>query len=314
MSTQIRAIRRCEEGLTYFCDGDVLFAKITAVHGERQDGRCAVAAQRHRLSAQSSSTSCGRATAFDAQVPRTTSFRAAAYRREAAHHMTGAVGQKRVPSRSCSRARSRCAPLARAAPHRRRDRKAVLPPRRSRRQPPARQGQPQALQGCDLGEAVGGALARSRSRVMRGGRVAVRESADVQLGQTSERRVADAAVAAAAVPACGQRHRTSDFDLGRRGDHGLRRSTSRTLRGSCAGRRARRRGHGSPEQLGQSAILRGTRCRLRASRSTLHPRSRAGRMARCRRVALRLVSRAHARSGADSQAGSGVDTTNIGTG
>jgi type I restriction enzyme S subunit len=91
----VRTYGQVKKGFTHFCEGDVLFAKITPC---MENGKMAVAAGlRNGIGFGS--------TEFHVLRPRSGLdaaylyhfVSAAAYRREAAHHMTGAVGQKRVP-------------------------------------------------------------------------------------------------------------------------------------------------------------------------------------------------------------------------
>jgi len=93
--TQVRPYVEVKKGLTYFCDGDVLFAKITPC---MENGKMAVA---HGLR---NGIGFG-STEFHVLRPRDGVearylyhfVSSANFRRDAAHHMTGAVGQKRVP-------------------------------------------------------------------------------------------------------------------------------------------------------------------------------------------------------------------------
>ena len=93
--TQARPYAEVKKGFTYFCDGDVLFAKITPC---MENGKMAVA---HGLR---NGIGFG-STEFHVLRPRVGVdaryvyhfVSSAGFRREAAHHMTGAVGQKRVP-------------------------------------------------------------------------------------------------------------------------------------------------------------------------------------------------------------------------
>jgi type I restriction enzyme, S subunit len=93
--TQARPYGEVKKGFTYFCDGDVLFAKITPC---MENGKMAVA---HGLR---NGIGFG-STEFHVLRPRVGVdaryvyhfVASATYRRNAAHHMTGAVGQKRVP-------------------------------------------------------------------------------------------------------------------------------------------------------------------------------------------------------------------------
>jgi type I restriction enzyme S subunit len=92
---QSRPYADVKKGFTYFCDGDVLFAKITPC---MENGKMAVA---HGLR---NGIGFG-STEFHVLRPRGGVdaryvyyfVSSARFRREAAHHMTGAVGQKRVP-------------------------------------------------------------------------------------------------------------------------------------------------------------------------------------------------------------------------
>ncbi len=93
--TQARPYSEVKKGFTYFCDGDVLFAKITPC---MENGKMAVASGlRNGIGFGS--------TEFHVLRPRAGVdaryvyyfVSSSDFRREAAHHMTGAVGQKRVP-------------------------------------------------------------------------------------------------------------------------------------------------------------------------------------------------------------------------
>jgi type I restriction enzyme S subunit len=93
--TQARPYREVKRGFTYFSEGDVLFAKITPC---MENGKMAVArGLRNGIGFGS--------TEFHVLRPRDGVdaryvyhfVSSATFRREAAHHMTGAVGQKRVP-------------------------------------------------------------------------------------------------------------------------------------------------------------------------------------------------------------------------
>jgi type I restriction enzyme S subunit len=94
-STYGRPYGEVKKGFTYFCDGDVLFAKITPC---MENGKMTVA---HGLR---NGIGFG-STEFHVLRPRDGVdsryvyhfVSSAGFRREAAHHMTGAVGQKRVP-------------------------------------------------------------------------------------------------------------------------------------------------------------------------------------------------------------------------
>ena len=93
--TQARTYGGVKKGFTYFRDGDVLFAKITPC---MENGKMAVAHGLHNGIGFGS-------TEFHVLRPREGVdaryvyyfVSSATFRREAAHHMTGAVGQKRVP-------------------------------------------------------------------------------------------------------------------------------------------------------------------------------------------------------------------------
>jgi type I restriction enzyme, S subunit len=93
--TQVRAYIGVKKGFTSFRDGDVLFAKITPC---MENGKMAVAHGLHNGIGFGS-------TEFHVLRPRHGVdaqyvyhfVSSASFRREAAHHMTGAVGQKRVP-------------------------------------------------------------------------------------------------------------------------------------------------------------------------------------------------------------------------
>jgi type I restriction enzyme S subunit len=93
--TQVRPYADVKKGFTYFCDGDVLFAKITPC---MENGKMAVA---HGLR---NGIGFG-STEFHVLRPRDGVdarylyhfVSSSGFWREAAHHMTGAVGQKRVP-------------------------------------------------------------------------------------------------------------------------------------------------------------------------------------------------------------------------
>jgi type I restriction enzyme S subunit len=93
--TQVRAYVNVKKGFTPFRDGDVLFAKITPC---MENGKMAVAQGLHNGIGFGS-------TEFHVLRPRHGVdgryvyhfVSSARFRREAAHHMTGAVGQKRVP-------------------------------------------------------------------------------------------------------------------------------------------------------------------------------------------------------------------------
>ena len=94
-ASAVRAYGQVKKGFTYFAEGDVLFAKITPC---MENGKSAVA------------TGLRKGVGFGStefHVLRPTDrvdarflyhfVASASFRREAAHHMTGAVGQKRVP-------------------------------------------------------------------------------------------------------------------------------------------------------------------------------------------------------------------------
>ncbi len=92
----VRRYSEVKKGYTYFRDGDVLFAKITPC---MENGKMAVASQlRNGIGFGS--------TEFHVLRPREGVdahyvyhfVSSARFRAEAAHHMTGAVGQKRVPA------------------------------------------------------------------------------------------------------------------------------------------------------------------------------------------------------------------------
>ena len=93
--SQTRSFSQVKKGFTYFCDGDVLFAKITPC---MENGKMAVAAGLRNGIGYGS-------TEFHVLRPRDGLDARYLYyfvssqrlRREASHHMTGAVGQKRVP-------------------------------------------------------------------------------------------------------------------------------------------------------------------------------------------------------------------------
>jgi type I restriction enzyme, S subunit len=94
-ATQVRPYGEVKKGFTYFCDGDVLFAKITPC---MENGKMAVArGLRNGVGFGS--------TEFHVLRPREGLeakylyhfISSCAFRGEASHHMTGAVGQKRVP-------------------------------------------------------------------------------------------------------------------------------------------------------------------------------------------------------------------------
>ena len=93
--TQVRTYGDVKKGFTSFRDGDVLFAKITPC---MENGKMAVAQSLHNGIGFGS-------TEFHVLRPRHGVdaryvyhfVSSATFRREAAHHMTGAVGQRRVP-------------------------------------------------------------------------------------------------------------------------------------------------------------------------------------------------------------------------
>lgn len=94
--TAVRRFGEVKKGYTVFREGDVLFAKITPC---MENGKIAVARGLHN------GVGCG-STEFHVLRPRPGVdphyvyhfLSSARFRAEAAHHMTGAVGQKRVPS------------------------------------------------------------------------------------------------------------------------------------------------------------------------------------------------------------------------
>jgi len=95
-TSTVRRYREVKKGYTYFRDGDVLFAKITPC---MENGKIAVARKlRNGIGFGS--------TEFHVLRPREGVdalyiyhfVSSAQFRAEAAHHMTGAVGQKRVPT------------------------------------------------------------------------------------------------------------------------------------------------------------------------------------------------------------------------
>jgi type I restriction enzyme S subunit len=93
--TQVRRYGEVKKGFTTFRDGDVLFAKITPC---MENGKMAVARELRN------GVGCG-STEFHVLRPRNAVdprylyyfVSSAVFRREAAQHMTGAVGQRRVP-------------------------------------------------------------------------------------------------------------------------------------------------------------------------------------------------------------------------
>jgi type I restriction enzyme S subunit len=95
-ATAIRRFGEVKKGYTVFREGDVLFAKITPC---MENGKMAVARGLHN------GVGCG-STEFHVLRPRPGVdpyyvyhfVSSARFRAEAAHHMTGAVGQKRVPA------------------------------------------------------------------------------------------------------------------------------------------------------------------------------------------------------------------------
>lgn len=95
-ATAIRPFSEIKKGYTVFREGDVLFAKITPC---MENGKIAVARGLHN------GVGCG-STEFHVLRPRSGVdphyiyhfVSSARFRAEAAHHMTGAVGQKRVPT------------------------------------------------------------------------------------------------------------------------------------------------------------------------------------------------------------------------
>ncbi len=94
-ASAVRAYGQVKKGFTYFAEGDVLFAKITPC---MENGKSAVATGlRNGVGFGSTEFHVLRPTErVDARF--LYHFVASAsFRREAAHHMTGAVGQKRVP-------------------------------------------------------------------------------------------------------------------------------------------------------------------------------------------------------------------------
>jgi type I restriction enzyme S subunit len=94
--SEVRSFRKVKKGYTVFRDGDVLFAKITPC---MENGKMVVARGLRN------GVGCG-STEFHVLRPRPDVdphyvyhfVSSARFRAEAAHHMTGAVGQKRVPA------------------------------------------------------------------------------------------------------------------------------------------------------------------------------------------------------------------------
>ena len=127
-----------KEGCTYFRDGDAFCSSHAAAWGT---ARWLWPSFETALVGSTEFRSCGPRVLCAVRVP--LRFERGRIGARLAHDMT--VRSVRKLSLTSKQTECRC-PDQRAAPHRRRDRKAVLPPRRSRRQPPARQGQPQALQ------------------------------------------------------------------------------------------------------------------------------------------------------------------------
>jgi type I restriction enzyme S subunit len=95
-ATVVRRFGEVKKGYTVFREGDVLFAKITPC---MENGKMAVARGLHN------GIGCG-STEFHVLRPKPGVdaqyvyhfVSSARFRAEAAHHMTGAVGQKRVPA------------------------------------------------------------------------------------------------------------------------------------------------------------------------------------------------------------------------
>jgi type I restriction enzyme S subunit len=95
-ASEIRRFGLVKKGYTVFREGDVLFAKITPC---MENGKMAVARGLHN------GVGCG-STEFHVLRPKPGVdphyvyhfVSSARFRAEAAHHMTGAVGQKRVPT------------------------------------------------------------------------------------------------------------------------------------------------------------------------------------------------------------------------
>lgn len=95
-ATAVRRFGEVKKGYTVFREGDVLFAKITPC---MENGKMAVARGLHNV------VGCG-STEFHVLRPKPGVepqyvyyfVSSARFRAEAAHHMTGAVGQKRVPA------------------------------------------------------------------------------------------------------------------------------------------------------------------------------------------------------------------------
>ena len=102
-ATNVRRYGEVKKGYTFFREGDVLFAKITPC---MENGKMAVARGLRN------GVGCG-STEFHVLRPRAGvdphyvyhSVSSARFRAEAAHHMTGAVGQKRVPASFLERSR-----------------------------------------------------------------------------------------------------------------------------------------------------------------------------------------------------------------
>ncbi len=139
-----RPAREVKKGFTAFLEGDVLFAKITPC---MENGKMAVVPKLVNGYGFGS-------TEFHVLRPKAGIdakylyyyVSSQSFRGEAERYMTGAVGQKRVSTTYLKEATIPVAPPRPTKTHRRGNRKTILPPRRSRRRPQARQGQPQALQ------------------------------------------------------------------------------------------------------------------------------------------------------------------------
>ena len=108
-ATTVRKYAEVKKGYTYFRDGDVLFAKITPC---MENGKMAVARQL-RNGIGFGSTEFHVLRSREGVDPHYVYHFVAGsrFRAEAAHHMTGAVGQKRVPTSFLERAEIPLPPL-----------------------------------------------------------------------------------------------------------------------------------------------------------------------------------------------------------